>query len=124
MMKMNEKKLRTELARLQAQLAALEAKPTAKPKAARKDVFRKGEKTYRCISCDHMTRRTKVQSIGSELCPDCYEIAGIYNLYCDYGADSEDFRREIPYLRDLIDNVVAKGGKLDSDARELLKVIK
>jgi hypothetical protein len=82
--------------------------------------FKFGRSTYRCEDCGHMTRHTGVQSLDSDLCPDCYEIAGIYNLYQDYGADSDELKQ---YLRDVpgyCASIEDKGGKLCADARFLL----
>lgn len=79
--------------------------------------FRRGETTYKCVSCGRLTRHTGVQSVGMELCPDCYELAGIYNVYQD-GGDWKDYRKAII---EHCANIVSKGGTLDADARFLLE---
>jgi hypothetical protein len=78
--------------------------------------FRKGETTFKCGCCGRLTRHTGVQSVGSETCPECYELAGIYNEYQD-GADMAGYADSI---RALTETIVERGGKLDSDARELM----
>lgn len=87
----------------------------------RRSGFERGTGSYRCECCGRLTRATGVQSVGSRLCPDCYELAGIYNVLQDEGeAGVQEYADEI---RSRCANIEAKGGKLDSDARELLAAI-
>ena len=81
---------------------------------------RGGLGVYSCKACGHRTRYTGAQSIGSELCEDCWEIAGIYNVHQD-GGDLTGYAAEI---RERCARITARGGTLDSDALELLELIK
>ena len=45
--------------------------------------FVQGSSTFVCIECGKTTRYTGVQSVGSELCPYCYELAGYENALND-----------------------------------------
>lgn len=74
---------------------------------------------FKCIACGRKTRHTGVQSVGSELCPEDYELAGIYNVHQD-GGDLAPYADEIRRLCAAIED---KGGALDSDAEELLSLI-
>lgn len=66
--------------------------------------------TYICDTCGRRTRNTGVQGIGSHLCPQCFELAGIENEI----SDSDDRLRSIAERRDevlrLRDEIRAKGG--------------
>jgi hypothetical protein len=81
--------------------------------------FRKGETTFKCSCCTRLTRHTGVQSIGSESCPECYELAGIYNE-CQDGADVNSYADTI---RALTATIVERGGLLGSDDREMLAAL-
>jgi phage FluMu protein Com len=78
--------------------------------------FRKGETTFKCGECGRLTRHTGVQSVGSESCPECYELAGIYNDY----QDGTDMSAYADTIRSLTKTIVERGGKLGGDWRELL----
>jgi hypothetical protein len=81
--------------------------------------FQRGSGAFKCESCGRQTRHTGVQSVGSKVCPDCYELAGIYNVHQD-GGDLQ------PYKAEIIEHcaqIKAKGGTLDGDARELLQLV-
>lgn len=81
--------------------------------------FRKGETTFACNCCGRLTRHTGAQAVGSESCPECYELAGIFNEYQD-GADLSVYADTI---RALTETIVERGGKLDGDARTLLGLV-
>jgi hypothetical protein len=86
------------------------------------DGFKRGGKgVYKCGSCGINTRRTDENShTDSETCADCFELAGIYNSYQDNGAEGvRDFRNEIISR---CNNILKKGGKLDSDNQTLLDI--
>jgi hypothetical protein len=85
--------------------------------SADRNGFRKGETTFRCNCCTRLTRHTGAQSVGSRSCPECYELAGIYNEIQD-GATASAYADTI---RALTATIVERGGKLDSDARGLLQ---
>ena len=74
---------------------------------------------FKCIACGRMTRHTGVQSVGSELCSEDYELAGIYNVHQD-GGDLAPYAGEI---RELCAAITKKGGALDGDAELLLSLI-
>ncbi len=85
------------------------------------DRFRKGRSTFTCVVCGRLTRETGVQSVGSECCPDCYELAGVYNSVVNDGeATAAEYAGTI---RACAQNIVKKGGTLDSEAQELLQLI-
>lgn len=82
--------------------------------------FRRGSAVYTCVSCTRRTRHTGVQSLGSELCPECHELAGIYNAYQD-GQDVVALYADA--IREYTSAILEKGGKLDGDAQTLLDLI-
>lgn len=53
--------------------------------------FVQGSSTFVCIDCGKVTRYTGVQSVGSELCPYCYEKAEYENAFNDGHISEEDF---------------------------------
>jgi hypothetical protein len=80
--------------------------------------FQRGSAVFNCSACSRSTRHTGVQSVDSELCPQCYDLAGIYNVYQDNGVDGLK-----PYHADIVrlcGEITAKGGILDSDSQFLL----
>jgi hypothetical protein len=80
---------------------------------------RGGRGVYSCVACGHRTRYTGTQSIGSELCEDCFELAGIFNVHQD-GGDLMPYAAEI---RQRCARIVERGNVLDSDALTLLEII-
>lgn len=125
-MKMNEKQIRAELARLKAQLELRLAEETVQRQMAKKakkktNGFKKGTGAYSCEVCTRLTRDTGVGSIGCRMCPNCWEIAGFYNEMTDYGVDAIAEAHDV--IRSHLANIVAKGGKLDSEARELAVLV-
>lgn len=81
--------------------------------------FQKGSGAFKCGGCGRTTRHTGVQSIGAEVCPDCYELAGYYNSF----QDGEDVKRYATDIMARCRHIVKKGGKLDSDAQALLTAV-
>jgi hypothetical protein len=69
----------------------------------------KAGSTYKCDVCGRGTRNTGVQSVGSGLCPQCYDLAGIENEISDGYATRPEKGSEI--LR-LTSEIAAKGGSL------------
>lgn len=86
-----------------------------------KQHFSPGSTTFTCTACGRRTRDTGVQSVGSTLCPQDYELAGIYNELQDHG--EEALTPLADDIRAMCNEIVAAGGTLDSDAQELLAVI-
>lgn len=73
---------------------------------------------FKCEACGRKTRDTGVQGYGIKLCPQDYELAGIYNTYQDEG--EEGIAEYAAEIKQLTAEIVEKGGKLDGDAQELL----
>lgn len=67
--------------------------------------FRRGESTYKCECCRRLTRRVDQ---SSNLCTECWELAGIENSVYDRCATPEDARVAVQY----VDVIVARGGDL------------
>lgn len=84
------------------------------------DRFQRGAAAFTCSACGRLTRHTGVQSVGSTLCPQDYELAGLYNEFQDEGAEA--IHAQATEVRRLCASLVAAGGKLDGDARELLSI--
>lgn len=80
---------------------------------------RGGGGVFTCLYCGRQTRLTN-QAHGSEACEDCYELGGIHNAL----TDGEDIKAYANEIRGRCANITAKGGKLDSDALELLEAVK
>lgn len=63
--------------------------------------FAKGHTTFICSCCGHNTRFTGQQSVGSKLCPACWDLAGFENEIQDghyndnAAADAASLFREI-----------------------------
>ena len=83
--------------------------------------FQRGSGCFVCEACGRRTRDTGTQSVGSRLCPDCYEIAGFYNTLQDEG--EEGVKVYARSIRAHCANIVRKGGKLDGDAEHLLEIV-
>lgn len=50
---------------------------------ARNSLFEKGSAVYCCYICGRRTRHTGVQAIGSDLCPECWDLSGLENMVLD-----------------------------------------
>lgn len=66
---------------------------------------------FTCRVCERQSRETGVQSMGSELCPECYELAGIENEISDGYTTLAD-------RKDLIDTYIARIKSKGGDASE------
>lgn len=68
-----------------------------------------------CALCGRRTRQTGAQSMGSELCPECYELAGMDNYCNDNGATpaAAGYTNLISYT----DRIAAKGGNVAAVVR-------
>lgn len=73
--------------------------------------FRRDSGVYKCATCGRMTRQTGVQSIGSESCPQCYELAGLDNLLND--CPEEGVAANYREAERLLAEIVAKGGNAE-----------
>jgi len=85
-----------------------------------RNTFTRGSSTYPCNVCGRLTRFTGAQAYGSALCGQCWDIAGIYNEFQDYGP--AEIIPQAATIRALCAEIVEKGGKLDGDALELLAI--
>jgi hypothetical protein len=81
---------------------------TLKPRK-RNTFTRVGGSTYTCDCCARLTRHTGAQALGSKLCPDCWDLAGLENEISDGVATSADHADRI---RALTASLAAKGGHL------------
>jgi len=69
--------------------------------------FNRGEATYACACCGRRTRFTGAQSVGSETCPQCFELAGIENEVSDGYVTVAERRGDIDAL---VAEIREKGG--------------
>jgi hypothetical protein len=75
---------------------------------ARTHTFTVGSGCYVCRSCGRKTRDDgNGDSVGSKLCTECYDFAGIENTISDDGATPE----LIAELAELNKRIIAKGGR-------------
>jgi hypothetical protein len=63
--------------------------------------------TFPCDVCDRQTRHTGEQALGCNLCPECWNAAGIENEWQDGMIEEAE---AIAQLREYRDAAVAKGG--------------
>lgn len=63
--------------------------------------------TFNCTVCGRATRHTGVQSVGSKLCPQCYDLAGIENEISDGHCEAHE-RRDL--VAQLVAHITGKGG--------------
>lgn len=82
--------------------------------------FQRGTSCYLCACCGRRTRATGIQSVDSDLCPDCYALAELYNS----GLDGADLRPYADEIRARCDRIEEAGGVLDDDAEYLLRLIR
>lgn len=71
--------------------------------------FHRGSAVYNCGTCGRGTRATGVQAVGSELCPQCWDIAGIDNQINDDGRSGPN-EGEASEVSALLKQIVSKGG--------------
>lgn len=76
--------------------------------------FRKGSGVYTCRCCARLTRGTGAQALGSDLCPQCYELAGYENCVQDNCFDAND----AVICQGLVRELVAKGVPLETVKRK------
>jgi hypothetical protein len=73
---------------------------------ARNTFTRRDGGTFPCGVCGRLTRHTGVQSRGNDICPQCYDLAGIENEisdgYCTQAERQEDI--------DALVGIIAKRG--------------
>jgi hypothetical protein len=85
---------------------------------AKRNTFTKAAgSTYKCDTCGRGTRNTGDQPIGSRLCPQCYELAGIENEISDGYRTQADAQ---PQIDNLMAAIRAKGGNPDAEFASLL----
>lgn len=90
-------------------------------KATRRNTFTKmGGSTFNCATCTRRTRHTGAQSLGCDLCPQCFELAGIENELSDGNATIDERRTMIEAL---ITDIEAKGGTPREEFAGLLQRI-
>lgn len=78
---------------------------------------KRGGSVYTCDTCGRSTRHTGAQSLGSTLCPQCFDLAGIENEISDGHATIEEKREEIAAL---IAEIREKGGDPEESFGALL----
>lgn len=75
--------------------------------------FQRGSGVFKCEGCGRSTRKTAATSgHDGRLCEDCFELAGIYNVYQDGPGDLP------PYFGEIIArcaSIRAKGGTVDPE---------
>lgn len=59
--------------------------------------FKRGETTYTCASCKRLTRNTGDNG-QCELCPQCFELAGIENAVNDDDSIIDEVRERVERL--------------------------
>lgn len=69
--------------------------------------LRRGSSTFKCDVCTRLTRETGTQSMGSRLCPQCYDLAGLENEVSDGYKTEAEARSE---AKPLIAEIETKGG--------------
>lgn len=85
-------------------------------------LMKRGSGIFKCECCGRQTRDTGAQAVGSRLCPQCWELSGYYNEYQD--GVSEDWGDDVKAsIRNWCAEIVAKGGELDGDFKELLEIV-
>ncbi len=67
--------------------------------------------TFPCNVCGRLTRHTGVQGIGCQLCPQCFDLAGIENELSDGYCPPSERRDDVERLTA---EVKAKGGDLEN----------
>jgi hypothetical protein len=82
---------------------------------------RGGPGVYACRVCKRNTRDTGVTAIGSELCAECYELAGLENAMLDGCLTEADY----PEVKSLFETAIKRGGneqKIRDNFHEVLAV--
>lgn len=73
--------------------------------------FQRGSGCFNCSCCGRQTRHTGEQAYGSDLCPNCWEVAGIENEISD-GHREDDMDKAEAEIRSLEADATSKGGFL------------
>jgi hypothetical protein len=88
---------------------------------AKRNTFSKlAGSTYPCDTCGRLTRNTGHQGIGCQLCPQCFDLAGIENEISDGYCSGAERRDEVLQL---IAEIKAKGGQPDANFAGLLEEV-
>lgn len=66
---------------------------------------------FRCTLCNRMTRETGEQAVGSDLCPQCWTLAGMDNAVNDEGRAPT--ANEVREREALVRVITARGGDAD-----------
>lgn len=70
---------------------------------SRSNGFRLGSGCFNCSDCSRKTRHTGEQAMGSDLCPQCWEVAGIYNELQDGMITEAEYDQAIlPYHNEVV----------------------
>ena len=69
--------------------------------------FRRGRSTFKCGQCGRNTRETGAQSLGSDLCPQCWDLAGLENEVSDGHRTRADVA---PEVAELVAEIEKRGG--------------
>lgn len=77
--------------------------------ARRRSGFQQGSGCYTCATCGRKTRNTG-QSLSSELCPQCWDLAGLENEVSD---GHQTLEEALPEARRLLAEIRSKGGDPD-----------
>lgn len=72
--------------------------------------FKRGQSTFNCNICGRLTRDTGDNG-QHELCPDCYELAGLDNMHNDDGEAPNE--KQMKQYNDTLAFIVSKGGNAD-----------
>lgn len=73
--------------------------------------FNRGQSTYRCHVCKRLTRFNGSQAIGSDLCPECWDLGGIENMVSDGNREPHEVAADVLALVTAVKN---KGGRTDA----------
>src|SRR5882724_8793953 len=80
--------------------------------------FERGSGCFNCGVCGRRTRSTG-ENAGCDLCPQCYEVAGIENMISDRSYDSPEEKAKLEAeINKLNAEVIKPGGKLSHQATE------
>jgi hypothetical protein len=88
-------------------------------KQARYGRFQRGSAVFQCRNCQRSTRDTGDNG-SVELCPECYELAGLENQYNDngYHLDDADRQAAVTYLGQLAAHIGERAYTLHPELSE------
>lgn len=72
--------------------------------------FRRGQGVFPCDCCGRQTRGT-IDTIGIDMCAQCYDLAGDDNMHNDDGTTPD--AEQMAHYNALLAEIVAKGGDAD-----------